>query len=108
MPGDIAASVDSVQEEIFWREIRDLYIESRGRVFPWFQCKLLSKFNMASSGKWEVVGKGGKKRAPNEGKKNKVKASDIPKAEIVSKWKMSSFVKLLMNENYILACCVAT
>ena len=37
------------------------------------------------SGKWEVVGKGGKKRAPNEGKKNKVKASDMPKAEIISK-----------------------
>ena len=44
--------------------------------------------NMASdgqSGKWEVVGKGGKKRTPNEGKKNKVKASDMPKAEIISK-----------------------
>lgn len=40
---------------------------------------------MASNGKWEVVGKGGKKRAPNEGKKNKVKASDMPKAEIISK-----------------------
>lgn len=38
------------------------------------------------SGKWEVVGKGGKKRAPNEGKKNKVKASDMPKAEIISKF----------------------
>lgn len=37
------------------------------------------------SGKWEVVGKGGKKRTPNEGKKNKVKASDMPKAEIISK-----------------------
>ena len=46
---------------------------------------LSSKFKMASNGKWEVVGKGGKKRASNEGKKNKVKASDIPKAEIVSK-----------------------
>ena len=47
------------------------------------------KFKMASngqSGKWEVVGKGGKKRAPNEGKKNKVKASDMPKAEIISKF----------------------
>lgn len=40
---------------------------------------------MASNGKWEVVGKGGKKRASNEGKKNKVKASDMPKAETVSK-----------------------
>ena len=40
---------------------------------------------MASNGKWEVVGKGGKKKAPNEGKKNKVKASDMPKAEINSK-----------------------
>lgn len=40
---------------------------------------------MASNGKWEVVGKGGKKRASNEGKKNKVKASDMPKADIVSK-----------------------
>jgi len=46
---------------------------------------------MASNGKWEVVGKGGKKRASNEGKKNKVKASDIPKAEIVSKCKKSFF-----------------
>ena len=47
------------------------------------------KSKMASngqSGKWEVVGKGGKKRAPNEGKKNKVKASDMPKAEINSKF----------------------
>lgn len=42
------------------------------------------QFKMASNGKWEVVGKGGKKRASNEGKKNKVKASDIPKAEIIS------------------------
>jgi len=40
---------------------------------------------MASNGKWEVVGKGGKKRAPNEGKKNKVKSSDMPKADIISK-----------------------
>lgn len=42
------------------------------------------KFKMASNEKWEVVGKGGKKRTPNEGKKNRVKASDMPKAEIVS------------------------
>ena len=48
---------------------------------------------MASNGKWEVVGKGGKKRASNEGKKKKVKASDIPKAEIVSKWKKSLFLQ---------------
>lgn len=43
------------------------------------------KSKMASNGKWEVVGKGGKKRASNEGKKNKVKASDMPKADIHSK-----------------------
>lgn len=42
------------------------------------------KFKMASNEKWEVVGKGGKKRTPNEGKKNRVKVSDMPKAEIVS------------------------
>lgn len=46
---------------------------------------------MASNGKWEVVGKGGKKRASNEGKKNKVKASDMPKAEIISEWKILFF-----------------
>lgn len=62
---------------------------------------------MASNGKWEVVGKGGKKRASNEGKKNKVKASDIPKAEIVSKWKIPFFFKVLQNE-ISFACCVAT
>lgn len=43
------------------------------------------KSKMATNGKWEVVGKGGKKRASNEGKKNKVKASDMPKADISSK-----------------------
>jgi len=50
---------------------------------------LFYKFKMASngqSGKWEVVGKGGKKRGPNEGKKNKVKASNMPKADITSKF----------------------
>lgn len=52
------------------------------------------QFKMASNGKWEVVGKGGKKRASNEGKKNKVKASDMPKAEIISEWKIPSFSRL--------------
>lgn len=37
---------------------------------------------MANVGKWEVVGKGGKKKTHHNGKKAKVKASEMPKAEI--------------------------
>ena len=40
------------------------------------------KSKMASAGKWEVVGKGGKKRSHHDGKKSKVRATEIPKAEI--------------------------
>ena len=36
---------------------------------------------MASVGKWEVVGKG-KKKSHHDGKKTKVKAADMPKAEV--------------------------
>lgn len=39
---------------------------------------------MASEGKWEVVGKNGKKLTASEAKKNKGKV-ELPKAEIISK-----------------------
>lgn len=42
------------------------------------------KFKMVFNEKWEVVGKGGKKRILNEGKKNRVKVLDMFKVEIVS------------------------
>ena len=66
-----------------WREIQHLF-EEQLAISSHDSPAVSSKFKMASNEKWEVVGKGGKKRAPSEGKKNKVKASDMPKADIVS------------------------
>ena len=63
---------------------------------------------MASNGKWEVVGKGGKKKAPNEGKKNKVKASDMPKAEINSKSANAVLFKVFTEQKRACMCRNAT
>ena len=63
---------------------------------------------MASNGKWEVVGKGGKKKAPNEGKKNKVKASDMPKAEINSKSANAGLFKVFIEQKQACVCRDAT
>lgn len=40
----------------------------------------------AQVGKWEVVGKGNKKRANNDKKKDKTKVNDVPTIDVASKY----------------------
>ncbi|XP_032234099.2 transmembrane protein 214-B [Nematostella vectensis] len=44
----------------------------------------VQEFKMASAGKWEVVGKGGKKRQHNDKKKEKFSSADAPKLDVAS------------------------
>lgn len=52
---------------------------------PEFQAGIIFKM-AAQVGKWEVVGKGNKKRANNDKKKDKTKINDAQKLDVASKY----------------------